>query len=69
MPKRLSQEVFGCLGVDFQLIIEVVNCYNWSIPASTLNFYHIHEWVVRPATRTTCLMFVLNVSNVLEIIT
>ncbi|CAL1172005.1 unnamed protein product [Cladocopium goreaui] len=29
----------------------VVNCYNWSIPASTLNFYHIHEWVVRPATR------------------
>ena len=30
---------------------QVVNCYNWSIPASSLNFYHIHEWLVRPATR------------------
>ena len=41
---------------------KVGNCYAWSIPASTLNFYHIHEWMVRPATRQaqSCLSFSLD---------
>ncbi|CAJ1349702.1 unnamed protein product, partial [Effrenium voratum] len=29
----------------------VGNCYNWGISASVLDFYHLHEWIVRPATR------------------
>lgn len=49
-------EELECRSVTVEQVLQIKNyavgnCYAWSIPASTLNFYHIHEWMVRPATR------------------